>query len=216
MGFFDTIDRLKKTDTTSKSIEDKANQAKEEKTTLASSTPVPIPKKRPDQATQRTEKTERLAFLRPCPICKGRSFVYGSRGGFFCSTCTPRIEGQPVEATGPERKQNNQGVVKSTGPNGSTPQISTSRLGENPDNFKAAWPWLKSNLDALLSAGWTKAALFRRGKHRYPTGAWGAAWSDAWTRNNTSISINKNGDISIIYNGQGRTVIQTIYRNINQ
>ncbi|MBB5348977.1 hypothetical protein JWG42_01685 [Desulfoprunum benzoelyticum] len=226
MSFFDAIDRLKKTDSTSnhgKSDQpepEKAHQrapkegdecqGEEEIAVSHNITPATGPKKSTDQATKRNRKPERLSFLRPCPICKGRLFIYGSRGGFFCSNCTPHIEGQPVEATGPDRLQSNQGV-DSTLPLGFTPQASTRSLGENPENFKAAWPWIKVNMQDLLKAGWTRAALVRRGKLRYPCGNWGVAWFSVWKIEGLVIEIGRNGKIVFTFESCGRKITQAAY-----
>ncbi len=45
-------------------------------------------------------RPEPLKFLKPCPICRGRNFIHGKKGGFFCATCQPGIEGIPVRAMG--------------------------------------------------------------------------------------------------------------------
>ncbi len=38
-------------------------------------------------------------LLKPCPICHGRYFIHGSRGGYFCTICQPDAKpGKPVKA----------------------------------------------------------------------------------------------------------------------
>lgn len=36
--------------------------------------------------------------LKACPLCNGRDFIHGKKGGYFCVTCQPGIEGTPVKA----------------------------------------------------------------------------------------------------------------------
>lgn len=38
-------------------------------------------------------------LLKPCPICQGRDFVHGHKGGFFCIECQPGARpADPVRA----------------------------------------------------------------------------------------------------------------------
>lgn len=37
-------------------------------------------------------------FLKPCPLCHGRDFIHGIRGGYFCVNCQPGQHGELVKA----------------------------------------------------------------------------------------------------------------------
>lgn len=44
--------------------------------------------------------------LRPCPICGGRDFIHGFKGGYFCVECQPDVRpGISVKAGGSVRKK---------------------------------------------------------------------------------------------------------------
>nr|WP_320010108.1 hypothetical protein [uncultured Desulfobulbus sp.] len=160
---------------------------------------------------RRPPKPERLAFLQPCPLCFGRSFVVGNGGGFFCTTCQPGIEGHPVEAAGQASK---------TG-RGSMPV--NSRFGhllpadQQPEQvteqqrryFQEAWPWIKENKAQLLKSGWTLAALVGRSKFKWPYGRWGLAWLPVWTRDQLQVTISDKGAIVFTFRYCGKTVQQT-------
>lgn len=224
MGFFTTIDRLKTINpdpdqahvalikAQGPPVEHPAGHETEPAVPLSADTGQQPAK---GQQVKKQRKPERLSFLRPCPLCAGRAFIFGLHGGFFCSTCQPGIKGQPVEATGPDRKQDLQAVPDPAGSAETmyVPRAFAGRLGESPENFKEAWPWLNKNLSTLLSAGWTRATLFQRGKHRYPTGVWGAAWFDVWRKEILTISIGKDGALSFTFRTPGKIIEQTIYRH---
>lgn len=44
---------------------------------------------------KKTEKptTEKVDWLKPCPICSGHQFIESDRGGYFCSECQTLPEG---------------------------------------------------------------------------------------------------------------------------
>lgn len=79
------------------------------------------------------------------------------------------------------------------------------------ENFVAAWPWIKNNLEKLLAAGWTRAALFCRGKLRHPVGNWGIAWLSVWRRPMLTVKINSRGAIVFIFEICGRRITQAAY-----
>lgn len=162
-----------------------------------------------------TPKPERLAFLHPCPLCSGRSFVAGTGGGFFCTTCQPGIEGHLVEATGqatrkarptlepmPAVDHNHHGHA----PTDPQPEQVTAQQREF---FRAAWPWIKENKAQLIRSGWTMAALVARSKFRWPCGRWGIAWITVWKREQLQVTINDRGFIVFTFRYCGKTVIQT-------
>ncbi|HHL33968.1 MAG TPA: hypothetical protein ENJ30_06350 [Desulfobulbaceae bacterium] len=37
-------------------------------------------------------------LLKPCPLCHGRDFIHGIRGGYFCIVCQPGQHGELVKA----------------------------------------------------------------------------------------------------------------------
>jgi hypothetical protein len=123
-----------------------------------------IPKNLPEVATAPPEtasftkkksnkKPEKLSFLRPCPLCKGRLFNLSAVGGFFCEVCQPGIEGQLVEATGPDRLE----PVAESEHDDSNVKQGTTR--PEMENFATAWPWIRGHLPELLAVGWTRSAL---------------------------------------------------------
>ncbi len=90
MGFFDFVQN---TD----------DQAQEPVTIPAETTARENKKPVQQQESRRRLKKprpERLKFLKPCPICRGKEFTHGKNNGFFCNTCQPGIEGTPVIAAG--------------------------------------------------------------------------------------------------------------------
>lgn len=157
-------------------------------------------------------RAEILSFLRPCPLCDGRNFVLGSHGGFFCTGCQPGIPGQPIEAAGPDREKIDLNLdFQAAGGPGSSPGRSDSHqiTDQERENFKAAWPWIKERLPDLLTAGWSRAALLRRGKHRHPSGNWGVAWLSVWKQPSLTVMIAHNGSIVFLFLSNGRTTRQT-------
>jgi hypothetical protein len=46
--------------------------------------------------------------LKPCPLCHGRDFIHGHKGGYFCIICQPSARpGDPVKAGGYRAKNAN-------------------------------------------------------------------------------------------------------------
>ena len=155
----------------------------------------------------RGKRIEKLSFLRPCPVCRGRSFTFGLNGGFFCRTCTPGVEGQPVEATGPDRDER---TTERDPDLLTTIHVrNTERQAEAKLYFAAAWPWIREHLPDLLAAGWTRAGLLRRGKHRHPYGNWGVAWLPIWIEPSLSATIGLNGSILFRFLSKEQTIQQT-------
>jgi hypothetical protein len=179
----------------------------------------PCPKKKEQPRRQTRPRTmpkpERLAFLHPCPICSGRSFVAGNGGGFFCTTCQPGIEGHPVEATGKTTRKarpalepmpamdHNHLILAATDPQ---PEQVTAQQREF---FQAAWPWIKENKAQLTRSGWTMAALVSRSKFRWPCGRWGLAWLPVWKREQLQVTINDRGSIVFTFRYCGKIATQT-------
>jgi len=159
-------------------------------------------------------KPERLTFLHPCPICYGRLFVAGRGGGFFCTTCQPGIEGQPVEAAGRMSKRT-QADCELVPVNYDLPEALQGDKKPDPVTdqqrkyFRAAWPWIKENKAQLLAAGWTMAALVGRSKFRWPYGQWGLAWLPVWTREQVLVTINDKGAIAFTFRYCEKTITQT-------
>ena len=92
MGFFDLI-------------ENEQDQAADPVPIRTESTAGRATPRTKNSAPQRTgpklrPRPERLKFLKPCPICRGKEFTHGKNNGFFCNPCQPGIEGAPVLAGG--------------------------------------------------------------------------------------------------------------------
>jgi len=194
MGFFDTIDRLKDAET--------------------EHLPPGKISSRAGRITQAMEVrpakgAEKLNFLRPCPLCNGRNFIFGKNGGFFCPTCQPGIPGTPVEAGGPDRQDSEKEAgfpLKSeTGFPGS---VKADTTDQERAYFATAWSWIKGNMPDLLKAGWTRAALLKRSKYRYPTG-WGIAWFQVWHQEGLVVTIGEKGKIIFSFFVCGKEITQT-------
>lgn len=81
-------------------------------------------------------------------------------------------------------------------------------------SFRIGYTWINNHLNELLSAGWTRAELFRRGRYRLPIGNWGAAWLSSWSDPEKEASIGTKGEIVFSFltaTGQAR---QTSWPNI--
>lgn len=164
-------------------------------------------------AKSRTKpKTEKLKFLKPCPICQGREFTHGKNGGFFCNSCQPGIDGQPVTALGHrkplEAGNSLPGVAQQ--PRGTKPAQSNRPAGPEQQYFQAAFPWIREHLPELLAAGWTRPELFRRGHRTWPAGNWGIAWVSAWSKKNLVVSIGHRGKLIFRFTSGGRNIKQTV------
>lgn len=161
-------------------------------------------------------KPERLAFLNPCPICKGRAFIHVEGGGFVCRVCTPGRSGYPVEATGPDRIPVLDDELLIAGDNNLTAtakqETSNDQNEQQHTYFAASWPWIKDNFPKLLAAGWTRAALLRRSKFRWPYGLWGVAWLPPWAKKGVEVSIGRKGEIIFTYQSGEQSITQTIHK----
>ncbi|MDD2464113.1 MAG: hypothetical protein PHI97_08950 [Desulfobulbus sp.] len=158
-------------------------------------------------------KPERLSFLAPCPVCRGRSFLHIEGGGFACRSCAPGLFGYPVEATGPDRQEPSLDAefIPSGEGNETSAITQPARIPPNEEqlaNFAAAWPWIKENKAALLAAGWTIAALVRRSKFRWPAGPWGLAWLPVWIKPGLVVTIGRRGGIVFTFQSSGRIIQQ--------
>ena len=224
MSFFDTIlDLAGKLENTSKAHsqqllptagqrQETAKNGKKQEKAIENEASGPRPA---DQAHSKAHsKPEKLSFLRPCPICRGRNFIYGSAGGFFCAVCQPGIQGQPVEATGPERQpagpehegQEAEGLYSSC----LRPEV--ERIDQEKGNFAAAWPLLKEMMPALLAAGWSRAALLRRRKHR---GTRGVAWLPVWRKPALAVTVGGHGEIIFTFKSGDREIKQTAWPELS-
>ena len=177
--------------------------------------PSPGPGKRP-RPRPAPRKPERLAFLQPCPLCEGRQFIHGAGGGFYCVTCQPGQQGQPVEAAGPDRQAPTitPEDLEPAGDVDTTHQADTVNTGpteEQRAHFRAAWAWITKNREPLLAAGWTPATLFRRARYHWPYGTWGVAWLPVWDRPGLAVTIGPRGAIVFTYPSHGRTITQTAH-----
>ena len=84
--------------------------------------------------------------------------------------------------------------------------------------FLIAFVWIRDNLSDLLQVGWTRAALYRRGRFSYPCGTWGLAWFDVWGKDDVHIDIDKRtGAIRFTFRAtNGRIISQAAYPPENQ
>ncbi|MBM9615976.1 hypothetical protein JWJ90_17035 [Desulfobulbus rhabdoformis] len=161
------------------------------------------------------KKPERLSFLQPCPVCRGREFMHLEGSGFQCRTCQPWNVGYPVLATGPDRqastvKTERLPVDSDTDEPANTPPRGNQPTEKQQTNFTAAWPWISSHKEELRAAGWTMASLIKRSKYRWPIG-FGVAWLSVWSRKNLRASIGRHGEIIFTFQSTGRTIKQTAW-----
>ncbi len=232
MSFFDTIDRLSQpapgennpqtapsppgpADNTTPKQEQRAptphrGLTEESGRDLWQPTPAAFAKR--DRILRR--KPERLSFLGPCPICEGRAFIHIAGGGFVCRTCQPGFFGQPVEAAGPDRRRPEQHehelpLANSTEVSAPPDPAAKQTTGQRRTYFDAAWPWIKENMEILISVGWTRAGLVRRAKFRWPYGQWGVAWLPVWGKEGVAVAIGRKGEIVFTYSSGGRVITQS-------
>lgn len=165
-------------------------------------------------------KPEKLSFLRPCPLCGGRHFIYGTAGGFFCAVCQPGIPGQSVQAAGLDRLPAEQSSIPAPEPTTllsmfSDKQFTNFTTNQGKENFAAAWPWLKEKMPVLLAAGWSRARLLRRGKYRNQYSVWGVAWLSVWRKPFLTVTIGAHGEIVFKYQSCGRSITQTAFPEVS-
>lgn len=69
---------------------------------------------------------------------------------------------------------------------------------------------IRQYLPALLAAGWTRVAIFKRGKFRLPSD-WGLVWLTIWKKDNLTVSIEpETGQVSFSFtNSTGRKITQS-------
>lgn len=208
MGFFDTISESSD-ELESPTEQQASNQGSAQKNVEKVESPSSPPAV--ESSLKSPAKSEKLSFLKPCPICAGRNFVLGAQGGFFCAVCQPEIPGQPVEATGPDREKTDLNLdFQTIGGIEATPGRNDTHLiaGQERENFMAAWPWIKERMPDLLAGGWSRAALLRRGKFRHPSGNWGVAWLSVWKQPALTVTIGNNGSIIFHFLSNDRTIRQ--------
>lgn len=171
----------------------------------------PVQKLARQTKQQSQHKQEKLKFLRPCPLCQGRYFTYGQKGGFYCETCQPGIAGSPVYATGKERRKIQAvGSIKIQAQSQKYP-AQTRKGKSEKECFKIGFPWIMEHLKELLACGWTKPELFSRSRHKWCVGDWGVAWLPIWARQKVDIKIQSTGAIHFIFKSGGRIVTQSAY-----
>ncbi len=148
------------------------------------------------------EKTRNLPrliidWLKPCPLCNGRNFIHGHKGGFFCEVCQPGARpGQAVRAEGKPRKQHAEEEEAS-------PVRSISQSGVNHQYLATAHAWISSHRQALHAAGWTSPELYRRNKSK------GIAWMEIWKKPGLEIVINDDGTIAFRFlTATGQSITQ--------
>ncbi len=216
MGLFDEIDRLTAVSCAEKlpalTIADEPTPSNlSDKPRNGEMQPRAANDHRPQSRARQVKKPQPLSFLRPCPVCQGRDFLHLDAGGFVCQTCQPGFTGIPVEAAGQDRPAQGEEFedipLSDRGPR-NTPNLCTTRQKEH---FAAGWPWIKENMPALLSAGWTRPALLRRSRHQWPYGKWGAAWLPVWSKPSLEKKIGASGQIIFSFESNGRIIVQTLH-----
>jgi len=212
MGFFDTIEKIQtaEMETTPQGRSDLQGEQPQEDFQI----------RQPAKHDQ-GKRPEDLSFLSPCRICGSRDFFFTLEHGFSCRACHPestglhvKATGDPPEFSGPVDQGNGQEIHPRT--ETATSSLLQSRCSiplEAQQNFTAAWPWIKENMQVLLGAGWTRARLVRRGRFRHPMGNWGIAWNSVWKTEGLFIEIGRNGRIVFTFESCGRKVTQAAYPN---
>ena len=156
---------------------------------------------------------EKLAFLKPCPLCSGKDFISKQKGGFFCIKCQPNQKGIRVFAAGNRKKPGKECDTLHEQVEKKPSNTQRKVTAGNSPHFQTALPWIMDHLEELQKIGWTRPSLFRHGKHRFPIGVWGVAWFLIWTKANLQINICKrSGAIRFSFTGtDGRKICQTAY-----
>lgn len=158
-------------------------------------------------------KVEKLSFLKPCSLCNGRNFISKQKGGFFCIKCQPNEKGIRVFAAGNRKNTKNESDTHLNQARKNEARPQRKGTAEKRHHFQTSFPWIMEHLAELQKAGWTRPALFRRGKHRFPIGEWGVAWYPIWTESNLKINICKRSSaIRFSFVGtDGRAISQAAY-----
>jgi len=129
--------------------------------------------------------------LKPCPLCGGRSFIHGHRGGFFCVSCQPSIKGEPVRAGGTGWQEQ--------------PVRLQPRVPDVKD--KPTLPgkeWADRHHAELMAAGWTDKELY---KGNYPL-----AGGQIWKRPGLKVTLMRDGRVVFTYqNPTGSQITQTAW-----
>ena len=175
-------------------VENTADQAAEQPLDRAR---IPAENKGKNNGHQKAPKPEKLKFLKPCPICGGRDFIHGHKGGFFCISCQPGIEGLPVLALGyrkpPEKAK---GLP--------CPTCGATTYGKEEKGFLLP--------DGTVTDGWTRPELFRRDSCVWPLRKWGLCWLPVWKKPNVKIKVEDSGRLIFSFTGvDGRRIEQTAF-----
>ena len=168
--------------------------------------PVPTSKNRKSKP-----KPEKLKFLKPCPICAGREFTHGKKGGFFCNFCQPGIDGHRVVALGYRKPRGSEKKLIRVEQRHGKAAIKSNRREGPEKHLQAAFPWIMEHLPELLEAGWTRPELFRRGTRKWPVGNWGVAWGTAWKKENLVVTVGHKGELIFTFTSGGRESVQRCF-----
>ncbi len=81
-------------------------------------------------------------LVKPCPLCGGRSFIHGHRGGYFCLSCQPDVRpGKPIRAGGRRNQPVKLTIDNNAILTGYTPELYRELTGkftlDNPAYLKA-------------------------------------------------------------------------------
>ena len=176
-------------------------EAKHKETTTQEAPPREHQQTLPAKKTEKKKKREQLKFLKPCPLCGGRQFTYTTGGGFLCEHCQPGCCGTPVLAGEPDRpeKPPPPRQMKLYGCSLDPKPEEEKRSGEEYTHLQHGLPWIRAHLSQLMESGWSRAALFRRGRHRYPLGAWGLVFCHCWSWPDVTVTLQENGAVAFRY-----------------
>jgi hypothetical protein len=89
-------------------------------------------------------------------------------------------------------------------------QAAGASTAAEKEYFLIGYAWIRDHLPELLAAGWTRAALFRRARYRWPLGPWGAAWSVAWKKQDLKVRIGGRGELIFTFSSDSRMITQRI------
>jgi hypothetical protein len=145
--------------------------------------------------------------LKHCPLCNGHEFTHGNQGGYFCTTCQPGSEGEPILASGKRSVTYLKGHYSGL----SMPEDNHSALARTPrgkasSSFNAAHKWILQHKQELLGAGWSPSELYRRNKSR------GISLLSIWDKPGVDMNVGRNGEIVFHFkNTTGKNIQQTVF-----
>ena len=113
----------------------------------------------------------------------------------------PLVEARPRDTNISEKKMAVSNFLEPTATKFSKAQ-NIDDYHEMEASFQAGFPWLMAHLDELLTFGWSRRELFRRGRYHWPNGDWGACWLSSWSDPGKTPSIGQEGEILFTFTAQ--------------